>query len=186
MKTKCMSYTHSANKKHSFSLTDLELPITGHWILTGVTEGERERGVGGVRRVGSRWTPDRSPNVAGCSLGQTLVLLHLKYFIWIFTWSCCLKCLDLSLAAPVSAPQTKIKTIQAHKFLNNQQFVYLCLRSYRAWPTFCSICNSYISSPSSSWVRCVCVCVYIKVWDYWWAHCTPGPWWPPSSSELSL
>lgn len=21
---------------------------------------------------------------------------------------------------------------------------------------------------------------------YWWAHCTPGPWWPPSSSELSL
>lgn len=26
-------------------------------------------------------------------------------------------------------------------------------------------------------------------WDgraYWWAHWTPGPWWPPSSSELSL
>lgn len=21
---------------------------------------------------------------------------------------------------------------------------------------------------------------------YWWAHCTPGPWWPLSSSELSL
>lgn len=152
-----MHVIHTLGKRETFLFTD--------WSGAPNNRGFQQGGDRKVSGWGGRdhWTPDHSPNTAGRSLGQTLVVLRLKYFIWIFfffTWSCCLKCLDLPAAAPAAVPQTEIRMIQAHEFSNNQQSVHLCLRSYRARPAFCSICNSYISSPIEQMGHtCVSVCI---------------------------
>lgn len=66
---------------------------------------------------------------------------------------------------------------------NIEYILDLGLRSCQAFETLTYILVYFATRTFSPQVETWVICV---VGDYWWAHCTPGPWWPPSSSELSL